>query len=227
MLKNGTISDSTLDVLKSFSSINSSIVLKPGKTIRTISNQKTIMAVANIEDEIVNTSAIYDVSRFLGTVSLFEKPTFEANGMIITIKSGKEKVNYTLADSSMIIQPPDKEIEDIMPAADVTLKVTWNDIQKVLKAAATLSLPEISFTGNEEEIVLEAIDSKNPTSDRFGTVVGTNDSGKKFNLYIKVENIKLIPGDYTVSLSTKGLSNFKNEKVSYLIAVESKSTYGG
>lgn len=227
MINNETLSENTLDILKSFSAINPSIVIKPGKSLRTISNQKTIMAVANCEDEFVSTAGIFDLSKFLGTVSLFEKPKFDCNEKVITIHSGREKVNYTLAESSMIIQPPDKNIGDIMPSPDVSLDVTWADLQKVLKAAATLSLPEISFTGNEEGIVLEAIDSKNPTSDKYGTVVGENPEGTKFNLYIKVENLKLMPGNYKVSLSTKGLSSFVNDKVSYLIAVESKSTYGG
>ena len=41
-------SNDTLNVLKNFSSINPSVLFKPGQTVRTISPQKTVMAAATI-----------------------------------------------------------------------------------------------------------------------------------------------------------------------------------
>ena len=41
-------STDTLSVLKNFSTINPSIVFKPGSVVRTISPQKTVMAAATI-----------------------------------------------------------------------------------------------------------------------------------------------------------------------------------
>ena len=40
------ISKETIDILKNFSSINKSIVIKPGSTIKTLSVNKTILAEA-------------------------------------------------------------------------------------------------------------------------------------------------------------------------------------
>lgn len=219
------LTERTLNVMKNFSAINPSIVLKPGKKIRTISNQKTIMAVAEVDSEFTSTAAIYDLSRFLGTVSLFDKPTVTFNEKTIAITEGKKKVNYTLTEPSMIVQPPEKELN--MPPCEVNVKLTWSNIQDVMKAASILQLPVISFTGKDGEVVLEAMDPKNPTSDRYGVGVGDNTTGKDFNLRVKVENIKLMPGDYMVSISSTGLSNFVNENVSYWIAVESNSKFGG
>ena len=46
-----------------------------------------------------------------------------------------------------------------------------------------------------------------------------------FKAIFKAENIKIIPGDYEVSISSKGISHFSGESVEYYIAVESNSTF--
>ena len=102
--------------------------------------------------------------------------------------------------------------------------MSWNDLQSVLKAASVLGLPEIAFAGIDGEIVLEAVNSKNPTTDRYGVTVGS--TSDTFNMYMKVENLKLMPNDYTVNLSSKGLSCFVSDNVKYFIAIESNSTFG-
>lgn len=217
------LSENVLSVLKSFSSINQSIVIKPGDKLRTISNQKTIMAEANLDMKFDSTAAIYDLARFLATVSLFEKPDLTFNEKTIAITEGRKRVNYTLAEPSMIVQPPDKGVN--MPPCEVEVDLSWSNISEVLKAAAVLQLPEVSFTGKDGEVTLEALDSKNPTSDRYGVSVGETENN--FNFFIKVENLKLMQADYKASLSSSGLSSFVNENVSYWIAVESKSNFGG
>jgi hypothetical protein len=70
------ISDNTLSVLKNFSGINQNLAVKSGNKIRTISPQKTVMAVAQVEDKFDSPFAIYDLNQFLSAVSLFEKPNF-------------------------------------------------------------------------------------------------------------------------------------------------------
>jgi hypothetical protein len=159
----------------------------------------------------------------LATVSLFEKPDLTFNEKTIAIAEGKKRVNYTLAEPSMIVQPPENVIN--MPACEVEVDLSWSNVNEVLKAAAVLQLPEVSFTGKDGEVTLEALDSKNPTTDRYGVSVGETENN--FNFFIKVENLKLMQADYKVSLSSSGLSTFVNKNVSYWIAVESKSNFGG
>lgn len=213
----------TLSVMKSFSAINPSIVLQPGNKIKTISNQKSILAEAKVDTNFDSTAGIYDLSKFLGTVSLFTNPEFVFNEKTIYISEGKKKVSYTLSEPSLIVQPPEKDFK--LPSTEVHVELSWSQIQDVLKAAAILQLPAISFVGKDGEIVLEAVDPMNPTTDQYGFVIGETD--KTFNFNIKVGNIKLMPGDYTVSISSAGLSNFVNENLSYWIAIESNSKFGG
>ena len=67
-------STDTLSVLKNFSTINPSIVFKPGSVVRTISPQKTVMAAATIDETVETQAGVYDLSRFLSTLALFDNP---------------------------------------------------------------------------------------------------------------------------------------------------------
>ena len=67
-------SSDTLSVLKNFSTINPSIVFKPGSVVRTISPQKTVMAAATIGETVETQAGVYDLSRFLSTLALFDNP---------------------------------------------------------------------------------------------------------------------------------------------------------
>ena len=216
-------SENTLSVLKNFSGINPSVIFKPGNTIRTISPQKTVMAAAIIDETVGSNAAVYDLSRFLATLSLFDSPEVEFNTNKFAISSDRTRVNYTYAAESMIISPPDKDIP--VPNPEVEVKVNWDDIQKVIRAASVLQLSEIAFRGDGQSVSLAEIDSKNPTADAFDVVVGESQS--HFEMVIKVENLKLMPKNYDVSLSSKGMAHFKSDKIQYWIAIEKNSKFGG
>ena len=213
----------TTQILKNFASINPSIMFKPGSKLSTISPGKTIMARANIDQEISSVFAIYDLSRFLGTVSLFTDPELNVHDKFMEIKQGARKLNYVFTEPSLIVTPPDKEIK--LPDPEVKFSITADELQEVMKALSVLSLPEIAVVGSDGSITVQAVDSKNPTGDVYSVDVGSTDA--KFRMIIRAENIKLLPGDYDVEISSKGLSHFSTRDVEYWVAVESNSTYEG
>ena len=68
-------------------------------------------------------------------------------------------------------------------------------------------------------------DKKNDTSNSFSVIVGETD--KQFTFNFKIENIKILPGTYSVVVSQKLLSRFtnKNQDLVYYIALEPDSTF--
>ena len=64
----------TLQVLKNFSTINPSLLFKNGSVITTMSPNKTVMARATVGEVFPQTYAIYDLSRFIGVLSMFNDP---------------------------------------------------------------------------------------------------------------------------------------------------------
>ena len=73
----------------------------------------------------------------------------------------------------------------------------------------------------QQDIILPAsFDGKN----KLSTNVDAKGDGT-YKFYFKTENLKLIPGSYDVTVSSKNISHFKNGKTQYWIALEPESTY--
>ena len=218
------LSESTLSLLKNFSTINQSILFKQGSRLRTISVMKNILAEATINEEFPKDFGIYDLNQYLNGLALHNNPelNFEADNYVV-IKEGRSRSKYFFADPSVIITPPDKSIE--LPSEDVTFDLSTDQLDKLLKAAAIYQLPDLSVVGGDGVVKVLVRDKKNDTSNDFSIVVGENDSTFSFNY--KVENIKILPGTYTVVVSQKLLSRFtnKNQDLIYYIALEPDSTF--
>ena len=86
-----TLSRSTLDILKNYASINSNILVRPGNKISTIAPVKNVMAEAVVEETFDTEFGIWDLNKFLGTISLFDKPEFEFEDKFVRITNGNSK----------------------------------------------------------------------------------------------------------------------------------------
>ena len=226
-LKSNTmkLSDKTISVLKNFSSINQSILVKEGNKLRTISVMKNILAEANIEEEFSKDFGVYDLNQFLNGLSLHQNPELDfANDGYVVIREGRSRSKYFFADPNVIVTPPDKAIQ--LPTEDVCFELSTEQLEKLLKASSVYQLPDLSAIGENGVVKLVVRDKKNDTSNDFAVIVGETD--KEFSFNFKVENIKVLPGTYEVVVSQKLLSRFtsKNHDLTYYIALEPDSTFG-
>ncbi len=219
------LSDKTISVLKNFSSINQSILVKEGNKLRTISVMKNILAEANIEEEFSKDFGVYDLNQFLNGLSLHQNPELDfANDGYVVIREGRSRSKYFFADPNVIVTPPDKAIQ--LPTEDVCFELSTEQLEKLLKASSVYQLPDLSAIGENGVVKLVVRDKKNDTSNDFAVIVGETD--KEFSFNFKVENIKVLPGTYEVVVSQKLLSRFtsKNHDLTYYIALEPDSTFG-
>jgi hypothetical protein len=220
------LSDKTLTLLKNFSSINQSILVKEGSKLRTISVMKNILAEAEVTEEFDRDFAIYDLSQFLNGLSLHQNPELDfQNDSYLVIKEGKSRAKFAFADPSVIVAPPEKAIS--LPSQDISFQLESTQLDKLLKAAQVYQLPDLAVVGEAGVIKMVVRDKKNDNSNQFEIVVGETD--KEFTFNFKVENIKIVPGSYDVIISSKLLSRFTNSfyNLNYYIALEPDSTYNG
>tara|TARA_X000000368_G_scaffold32810_1_gene24150 strand:- start:57 stop:722 length:666 start_codon:yes stop_codon:yes gene_type:complete len=218
------LSDTTLSLLKNFSTINQSILFKQGNRLRTISVMKNILAEATIGEDLPKDFGIYDLNQFLNGLALHNNPelNFEDDSYVI-IKEGRSRSKYFFADPNVIITPPEKSID--LPSEDVTFELSTDQLDKLLKAAAIYQSPDLSVIGENGVVKILVRDKKNETSNNYDVTVGETDGTFSFNF--KVENIKILPGTYDVVVSHKLLSRFtnKNHDLTYFIALEPDSTF--
>jgi len=214
------ISTNTLSVLKSFTSINPSLYINSGNVIKTISPQKTIIGRAEVDDSFDVPFGIYDLNQFLSTVSIFESPDFEFSDRSVEIKNGVSSVTYGYADANMIMQAPEKDLD--LPDTVVEFELKDAVFKKTMQAASVLQLPNWSVIGAGGDVTLVVGNSKDESSNTFRHVVGSTDLD--FELVFKVENLRFMPADYNVKISSKGISHFSTNggKLQYYIATESR-----
>lgn len=219
------LSESTVNLLKNFSSINQSILFKEGSKLRTISVMKNILVEANVSEKFDKDFGIYDLNQFLNGLSLHASPELDfTSDEYVVIKEGRMRSKYFFADPSVIVAPPEKEIT--LPSEDVSFDLTSQQLEKLKKAASVYQLPDVSVIGEAGVIKLVARDKKNDTSNDFSIIVGETESEFVFNF--KEENLKIVPGNYDVVVSSKLLSRFTNQNidVTYYIALEPDSSFG-
>ena len=219
------LNQNTQNILKNFSEINTNILIKPGNELATISTMRNIFAKATVSESFESEFGIYDLNEFLAVVSSLNKPELNLQDKFMNIASegSKSKVKYFYSDPSVIVSP-NKEVN--MPEAEVTFSLSESNLEQLKKMAAILKSPDLALIGEKGgSIVLKVCDKKNDTSNNFDIVVGEGATAD-YTFYFKVENMKMIPGDYDVSVSSKSISHFKNKKlpIEYWIALEPDST---
>jgi len=217
------ISKPTANILKNFATINNNLLVREGRSLKTMSVQKNIVASTSVPEQFPQDFGIYDLQEFLSVVDLFEDPEFDFNDKFVTIKEGKKKIKYFAASESVLVFPT-KDI--VMPSEDVAFTLTAGSLQTVLKAASVLSAEDLTLVGEGGTISIKVHDKKNPTANSFDMdlEVPTEDT---FTVNLKISYLKMMPDDYEVVLCKKRISRFKAIKsdLTYFIAMETDSSF--
>jgi hypothetical protein len=216
-----TLSKKTFDVLKNFSTINSSIVFRKGSTVRTISNAENILAAFSSEEVFPMDFAIYDLSQFLSGISLFDRPELEfSSSDFVSIRGGGKSARYYFSDPEITLKSaPEKNVK--FPGADIQFNITGEDLLSLQKASAVYSLPDLTFQSKDNQIKLILRDKENDTSNTYEQSISGDCTGD-YSLDVKIENIRLFPGDYVVKVSKHLISEWTNQNLdlTYYIALE-------
>lgn len=220
------ISKRTLDILKNFSTINSGILVNEGNLLTTLSSTKNILAEARVDETFPRQFAVWDLNKFLGTVSLFKDPDFIFDENFVTVKSGGSSVRYYYCAQNLVTST-NKRIT--MPSAVVEFDLKAKDFAEVMKAASVLQVQHLCVRSSEDgsKIELAVVDKSDTTSNFYSLEVGDNSTGATFEFIFDVDNLKILPGDYSVAISQKIVSCFtnKNEPLTYWIALNGDSSY--
>jgi len=216
------LSKETLAIFKNFGTINPNLTLKPGSDLSTITVGKNIIAKAVVPEEFPIEFGIYDVNEFLGAMSLFEDPDLVFTDKFVTIKEKNNGVKYYAAAASVLTTVPNVKP---FPSADITFNLSTNNLSQIMKVSSILRVPDFSIVGDGTNVNVLVSDKANSTGNTFDAVIGETD--KSFKVNFKVENLKMLPGDYEVAIGAKKISRFssKTQNLTYYVAIELDSTF--
>ena len=222
------LNENVLQVLRNFATINQNILIKTGNEIRTISEARNVLARATVDVEFPSQFAIYDLNQFISVLSLVDKPNLEFTENYVTVKdgSGLSSVKYFFS-SPDTITTSEKDIT--MPEAEVKFTLDEKTVSKLRSASSALGYRDLIITGANDSITLSVSENDNSTANSYKADVSGSYQSDNFKFILNIENLKIIPGDYDVSISSKFISNFKHKEkdVQYWIALEKTSSYGG
>ena len=215
------LSKATLDILKNYANINGNLLLKTGSKLGTISEQKNIMASTTVTESFPSDFGIYDLNEFLAALSIFEDPELEFADKFVNIKAGGSHIKYYASEVANLTVPQ-KDI--VFPEAEINFTLTASTLDLIRKTSGVLSAPDLSIVGQNGKITAVVGNKKNATANTYDVDLGSTD--KSFRVNLKVENLKMIPGQYDVSISSKRISRFQGTgDFVYYVAVEADSAF--
>tara|TARA_B100001996_G_scaffold188971_1_gene144601 strand:- start:33 stop:791 length:759 start_codon:yes stop_codon:yes gene_type:complete len=237
------LSKKTIDILRNFSTINKSILIKTGKWVETMSVNKNIIAMTQVSEAFPEDMAIYDLPLFLGALSLFKKPWLhfpDDKKVIIYDEDTQGKTVFYYSDPEIIVTPPDFNTN--LPDVELMFDLPHTDINQLLQAAKVYGVEDLCVNGFQGEYSICVRDNKNKTSNVFSLPLKKvifeqgpredDDKSKPYTLTperqtfcycFKVENLKLLDAGYHVTISQKGIANFgslSHSDLNYFIALE-------
>jgi len=216
-----------IQVFKNFCSINTNLVVKQGNRIRTKSIAGQLLGEVNFDDVTFPMDfAIYDLNEFIGVLSMFTEPELVFDDGLLTIKQGKLSVKYRYGDvDTFKVVPPQNELKQ--PPCEIKFDLEQSEFASLIRAASIMKLQEIAIVSDGSKVVAKAYDSNNPLSNDFSIDIDM-DTDVPFTMIMAVDNLKLIPGDYSVAVTSKKVAFFKNKKMdlSYVVMMNSNSVYG-
>jgi len=222
------LSNETISVLKNFGTINQGILFKKGKTLKTVSSHKNILAEVDIKEDIPAEFGIYDLNNFLSVISLHkDDPSFEFDDKQVTIigNKGRSKIKYRFTPANMIVTPPEKSLT--MPDAEIKFNLTAEDFEWVMRAAGVLASPQVAIESDGKKISIVTLDLQNDSAHTDALEIAEG-NGNKYRMVFKTENItKVLSGTYEVFISSRGISHFKNKNLplQYWITTEQGSKF--
>ena len=214
------ISKETIDILKNFASINSNILIRKGKVLSTISTAKNIYARAEVAEDFPEEVAVYDLNSLLALLTLMESQTVDFGEKSLTMSKDNGKFEYFYSSPSVMFAAPDKSIE---VDNHYQFKLTAEDVNMVMKAAGITGAPTITISSDGTTVTLTIGDKKNDTANTYKKIIGTSEHS--FDCHMAVENFKIVPDAYNVTISKKKAFQFKHatKPLGYFIAMEPDS----
>jgi hypothetical protein len=109
----------------------------------------------------------------------------------------------------VVVSPPEKAI--VMPESDAEFVLNINQFEQIIKAASVMKLKNITI--DKDGIKAH---NENSTGNQYRVDLDVN-MNENFTgaLQLSVDNLKIINGDYKVSMSGRGLCKFSCTSPSY------------
>ena len=220
------ISKPTVSVLKNFSGINGSIMLKPGNEVCTVSPQRNIFAKFQATENFPVQVPLYDLNDMINALSLFDDPDCDFKSKHLIINNDKQKMKYVYSDEATVSEAPTINPE-LLKNPKAKFDLDNETLSQLIRASSVIGGDVLSLNKKAEKFEIVSHDKSNKDSNKYEIELEKDlEFDGDFSIHLLVENIKMLPLDYAVSMY-ENFIRFEAEqaKIEYIIAIEDKSTW--
>ncbi|WWQ13119.1 sliding clamp [Morganella phage vB_Mm5] len=214
-------STETINILKNFSQINPSIVLKRGSIINTKSINSVIYAEATVPDVIDCEVGIYEISSFLNILNLVgtdAEISFDPQTMLIHIEGNGLRITHEAQDQSAIAVPKNR-ISLNSDDAEVHITLTQERFDQLMKACRMMNLKLITVKGESGKIKLIASNPSDMDMKNAFIVDIAETDLPDFTYNINFDNMKMPSSAYELYFYSRCVK-IESDKSMYVVALE-------
>lgn len=204
-----TLSERTLQLLANFETICPSIVLTPGKKLRTVNDSSTVIAIAEIDEEFAFEFPILDLTKLLAIQRL---PSFKGGKIAmsedhILLKGENSQLQFWRSAKQLTVVPADEiPLEEINFEANVTPE----KMKELIRACSTLGHKTVRLVASGGKTRLVGTTTTIDNSNDYTVELGETTLGD-FSAPVDVVNLKMIEGNYLIrSCTAQQLVNFQS-----------------
>lgn len=218
-------------ILKNFADIHTGMIIYPDKFMVVNGLDKSIVGIYYFENPYdYEPYGVYDLKEFLSGVNLYNSE-LEIHDKYINISNSKQGISTKYRNTSLDMLPEAKDLSEAFNKLD-------SELEFVLTAEKYAIMKKVIQVFNAEKIYFRTVDSstirvvvassldannKQPELQENATeIIITGDNVIKSELpedtvlYIKVDEFKLMDGDYDVKISSAKASKWKHKQIKSL-----------
>ena len=211
------ISQETMNIISNFATINQNIFIQAGNVIKTkTQSSMNVIAEATVVEEFTHDFAVYELSKLLNVLNLFDSPDIKFHEGHLSVQSNNSEASFSYSEKSLIDAVMDYSKEINAPEPVLTFSLPDNVYKSMQKSAKLFNVESINIaTRVGEGVRISASDAalSKKNANRYTVDLDTDKHSEDISVNINLENLRMYPGDYDVSISIIDLTESNRGKL--------------
>jgi hypothetical protein len=163
--------------------------------------------------------AIDDLSYLINVIELFENPDLQIiKDKKLIITDANRRVELTLTKPEFIRYS--KSPERFKKPDGISFKLEKDKLREVLKVGGVLKAPHLAFSADGESVHMVATSYASPTASNIKLKLG--ECAETFDAVLDKDILRIIEGDYEVTVSQRGIIHLTNGEIEYIIPLNAE-----
>lgn len=211
------ISQETLNIIANFATINQNIFIPAGNVIKTKTpSSMNVMAEATVQEEFTTDFAVYELSKLLNVLNLFDNPDINFHEGHLTVKKNSSEASFAYSNKSLIDAVMDYSKNITAPAPVLEFSLTEEAFKRIQKSAKLFDVTSINISSHTDGIIrVSASDAamSKQNANKFTIDIPSTTYSEDISINIKLDSLRMYPGDYDVSISIIDLTEQNRGKL--------------